>query len=152
MTLYIFWYELIFWEGNVIYNIHITCITPTDATVENSTNQDWVMLGLRCWSVYDIDSSCNGVHWNFVIIVDSGLPIWSIAWELWPFILGNKIITYLSEYKYGSCWMFLSNNPITEPLYHDGGLVNILSISTYTVNIQKYLCRILPVLSNEVNR
>ena len=46
----------------------------------------------------------------------------------------------------------LSDNSITEPSYHDGGLVDKLSISTYTGNIYKYLCRILPVLSNEVNR
>ena len=48
--------------------------------------------------------------------------------------------------------MFLSDNSFTETSYHDGGLVDILSISTFTVNIYKYLCRILPVLSNSVNR
>ena len=67
---------LTFWEDNVIYDIYIMCITPTKETVENSTNQDWVMLGLRCWSVYDTDSACNGVYSHFIIIVDSGHPIW----------------------------------------------------------------------------
>ena len=47
---------------------------------------------------------------------------------------------------------FLSNNPFDEPSYHDGGLVARLSISTYTGNIYKYLCRMLPVLSNKINR
>ena len=88
-----------------MYGSHNICITPTDENFENLTNQDLVMLDLRCWSVYDTDSACNGVYWHFVILVDSGLPICSIAWELWPCILGNKIITYLGEYIYGSCWM-----------------------------------------------
>ena len=51
---------LTFLEDNVIGGIHIICITPSDATVEKSTNQDWVMLVLRCLSVYDTDSTCNG--------------------------------------------------------------------------------------------
>ena len=38
------------------------CITPSDATVENSTNQDWVTLGLRRLSVYDTDYAWNGVY------------------------------------------------------------------------------------------
>ena len=103
---YIFWYLWTFWEANVIRGIHIVCITPIDATVVKSTNQDWLLLGLRCWSVYDIDYACNGVYWHFVYIVDSGYSIWSIARELWPYIIGNKIITDLGEYIYGSCWMF----------------------------------------------
>ena len=52
------------------------CITPTDTIVEKSTNQDWVMLGLRRWSVYDTDYTYNGVYGHFVIIVDSGHTIW----------------------------------------------------------------------------
>ena len=75
MTLYILCDVLTFWEDNVIGGIHIMCITPSDATVEKSTNQDWVMLGLRCWSVYHTDSTCNGGYWHFVIIVNSGHPI-----------------------------------------------------------------------------
>ena len=43
-------------------------------------------------------------------------------------------------------------NTFTEPSYHDDGLVARLSISTYTGNVYKYLCSILPVLSSEVNR
>ena len=104
---YIFWDELIFWEGNVICGINIVCIPTTDATVENSTNLYWVMLGLRCWSVYDTDFVCNGLYWHFVIIVDSGIPIWSISWELWTYIIGNTIISYLGEYIYGLGWMFV---------------------------------------------
>ena len=83
------------------------CITPTDATVQKSTNQDWVMLGLRFWSVHYTYSAWNGVYWHFVIIVDSGIPVWSVAWELWPCILGNKIITYMGECIYGLGWMFV---------------------------------------------
>ena len=51
------------------------CITPSYETVENSTNQEWVMLGLSCWSVYDTDSTYNGGYWHFAIILDSGHPI-----------------------------------------------------------------------------
>ena len=36
------------------------CITTSDATVETSTNKDWVMLGLKFLSVYDTDYACNG--------------------------------------------------------------------------------------------
>ena len=128
------------------------CITPTDVIVENSINQDWWMLGLRCWLVYDTDSAYNGVYRQFFIIVDNGHPIWSIARELWPCIIGNTIITYQAEYIWlmlNVCWYY---NPITEPSYYDGGLVARLSISTCTGNIYKYLCRILQVLSNKVNR
>ena len=39
--------------------MHIMCITPSDSTVENSTYQDWELLGLRCWSVYDTDAEWN---------------------------------------------------------------------------------------------
>ena len=50
----------------------------------------------------------------------------------------------------------LSDNPSTEPSHHDAdsndGLVDGLSISKYTENIYKYLCRVLRVLSNELNR
>ena len=45
----------------------------------------------------------------------------------------------------------LYDNPFTEPSYHDDGLVSILFISTYTGNIYKSLCMILPVIFNEVN-
>ena len=58
------------------------CITPSDSTVEKSTNRDWVMLVLRCLSVYDTDSACNGGYSHFFCIVDSGHPICSIAWKL----------------------------------------------------------------------
>ena len=54
--------------------MYILCIPPSDETVSNSTNQYWILLGLRCWSVYDIDSACNGAYWKIVCIVDSGFP------------------------------------------------------------------------------
>ena len=47
------------------------------------------------------------------------------------------------------CWY---DKPFTEPSYHDDGLVDRWSISTHTGKIYKFLCRILPVLSNKVNR
>ena len=76
------------------------CITPSDATVNKSINQDWVMLGLRRWAVYDTDSACNGGYWHFVCIVDSGHTIWSIYRELLPCIIGNTLITDMGEYIY----------------------------------------------------
>ena len=48
--------------------------------------------------------------------------------------------------------IFLCENPFTDPSYHDELLVDRLAISTYMGNIYKYLCKILPVLSNKVNR
>ena len=41
----------------MISGINIMCIPPSYETVENSTNKDWVMLGLRYRSVYDTDSA-----------------------------------------------------------------------------------------------
>ena len=52
--------------------MHTVCIPTSDATVENSTNQYWVLLGLRCWSGYDTDAAFNGGYWNTVCILDSG--------------------------------------------------------------------------------
>ena len=54
--------------------MNIMCISPSDATVANSTNQDWSMLGLRCWSVYDADEACNGGYLHILFILDSGYP------------------------------------------------------------------------------
>ena len=47
------------------------------------------------------------------------------------------------------CWF---DNTFTEPSYHDDVLAAILSISIYTENIYKYLCRILPHIYNKFNR
>ena len=102
-----FWDVLNFWESNVISSIHIMCIHPSGVTVTNSTNQDQVLIALRCGSVHYTDSAYNGGYWHFVGILDSDYPICSIYWYLWPYILRNTIITYLGEYRYGSCWMFV---------------------------------------------
>ena len=83
------------------------CITPSDETVEKSSNKYWGMLGLWCWSFYYTDSTCNVGYWHFVYIVNSGPPIWSIARYLWSCIIRNTIITDIGEYRYGSCWMFV---------------------------------------------
>ena len=48
--------------------------------------------------------------------------------------------------------VYWSDNQLTEPSYTDDGLVDILSIATYTGNIYKYLCKILPVPANLFNR
>ena len=75
------------------------------------------MLGLRCRIIYDADAAWNGGYWYEVCISDSGYPIWSIAWELWPCIIGNKIIPDLDEYIYGLCCMFV--NMITYSLKYN---------------------------------
>ena len=41
----------------MISGIHIMYIPPNDAKVANSTNKDWVILDLRCRSVYDTESA-----------------------------------------------------------------------------------------------
>ena len=44
----------------MINSIDIMSILPSDATVDNSTNPDRVLIVLKCLSVYDTDASCNG--------------------------------------------------------------------------------------------
>ena len=39
----------------MIIGMHNIYIPPSYATVENSTNKDWVLLGLSYLSVYDTD-------------------------------------------------------------------------------------------------
>ena len=40
--------------------MHILHIPQSDAAVSKSTNLDWVVLGLSCWSVHDTDVAFNG--------------------------------------------------------------------------------------------
>ena len=70
--------------------MHIMFIHPSDATVTNSTNQDWMMLGLRGWSVYDTYATCNGGYWHIVCIVDSGYPSGQYLRSCYPVLLGTQ--------------------------------------------------------------
>ena len=52
-------------------------------------------------------------------------------------------------FRLNACWY---NNTFIDQSYHDDVLVARLSISESMVNIYRYLCRILTLLSNKVNR
>ena len=132
--------------------MNIMWIPPSDTTVTNSTNQYWLTLGLRCWSVYDTDYACNGGYWNIIFILYSGYPYGQYIRIFYPVLL--KIKHTRSKWRYiwfmlNVCW---SDNPSTEPSFHNDGLVARLVISTSMGNNYKYFFRIFSVLSNKFNR
>ena len=114
---HIFWDVFTLFEANVIRGMRLICIHTSDAAFVTSTNQDWGLLGFRCWSVYDTDAVWNEGYWHGVFIVDSGYPIWSKSQEFWPCIIGNKIIPNMYEYRYGTRWIFF--DMITHSLNHN---------------------------------
>ena len=71
----LFWDVYTCWEANFIIGVNTMCIPTSYATVTESTNLDWVLLGLRCLSVYDTDAMYNGGYWHLVCIMYIGYPI-----------------------------------------------------------------------------
>ena len=62
---------------------------------------------------------------GIVYIMGDGYPMLEITWELWPHVMGHKIIPYLAADRSGSCNIFVNTNNLpTKPSSCDGCLVD----------------------------